>query len=173
MQVTIAGDMSITATFEPEEYTLLVEVVGAGSVDVVPGQTTYSYGDVVTLAAEADPDWTFAGWSGGLSGADNPVTTTITGNTVVTATFVHGGYSLVVTVVGQGEVDEEPGHAVYEAGNVVTLTATAEPGWAFMAWSGALSGVENPAMVTITGHTTITATFTTHQLFVPCVIVNR
>jgi uncharacterized repeat protein (TIGR02543 family) len=173
VQVTIAGDTSITATFEQEKYTLLVGIVGEGSVDTVPDQTTYSYGDVVTLTAEADPDWTFAGWSGDLSGADNPVTTTITGNTVVTATFVHGGYSLVVTVVGQGEVDEEPGYAVYEAGKVVTLTATADPGWAFMAWSGDLEGVANPAMVTITGHTAISATFTTHQLFVPCIMVNR
>ena len=45
-------------------------------------------GDVVTLTATPDPDWAFAGWSGDLSGTANPITITLTGNNVVTATFV-------------------------------------------------------------------------------------
>jgi uncharacterized repeat protein (TIGR02543 family) len=50
---------------------------------------------------------------------------------------------------------------------VVTLTAIADPGWGFVGWSGDLSGSDNPETITITGNTTITATFTTHQIFLP------
>ncbi|HOT91991.1 MAG TPA: PKD domain-containing protein, partial [Anaerolineae bacterium] len=80
------------------EYTLVVTIIGNGTVDEDPNQGTYHYGDVVTLTATADPGWTFAGWSGGLTG--NPTQVTILGDTVVTATFTQDEYTLTVNVVG-------------------------------------------------------------------------
>jgi len=47
----------------------------------------YHYGDVVTLWANASVSSVFTGWSGGLSGSISPMTITIDGNKVVTATF--------------------------------------------------------------------------------------
>ena len=66
---------------------LTVTVVGNGTVIQNP-LPPYSVGNVVTLTANADPNWTFSGWSGDLSGTTNPVTITLTGDKVVTATFV-------------------------------------------------------------------------------------
>ena len=55
----------------------------AGAVGEQPNQASYTYGEVVTLTATADPGWQFVNWSGDLSGSTNPDTVTITGDTVV------------------------------------------------------------------------------------------
>ncbi len=157
-QVTIHGHTVVTATFTQDEYTLDVNIVGSGAVAKAPNQTTYHYGDVVTLTATADPGWTFAGWSGGLTG--NPTQVTIRGHTVVTATFTQDEYTLDVNIVGNGAVAKAPNQATYHYGDVVTLTATADPGWSFAGWSGALSGTTNPANITMNGNKVVTATFT-------------
>ena len=81
-------DHTIAATFTQDEYTLTVNVVGGGSVTKNPDQAGYHYNDVVTLTATADLGWTFAGWSGDLTGTTNPGTVTIDGNKDVTATFI-------------------------------------------------------------------------------------
>ena len=157
--ISMTGSRVITGTFA-EAYTLTINKNGNGTVTKDPDQTTYHYGDVVTLTATADPGWTFASWSGALSGTDNPATLTITGDTSVTATFTKDEYTLTITPIGDGTVDKDPDQTTYHYGDVVTLTATADPGWTFAGWSGALSGTDNPATLTITGDTSVTATFT-------------
>ena len=52
-----------------------------------PEKATYHYGDVVELTANPNTGWQFAGWSGALSGSENPKTITIDGNKTVTASF--------------------------------------------------------------------------------------
>ena len=158
--ITMNGNKAMTATFTQDEYTLTVNVVGSGTVGKAPDQATYHYGDVVTLTATADPGWTFAGWSGDLSGTANPTSITMNGNKVVTATFTQDEYTLTVNVVGNGAVDKAPDQATYRYGDVVTLTATADPGWTFAGWSGDLSGTANPTSITMNGNKVVTATFT-------------
>jgi uncharacterized repeat protein (TIGR02543 family) len=163
--ITITGDTSVTATFIQEEYTLTVNTVGNGSVAKDPDQATYHYGDEVTLTATGGGGWTFSSWSGDLSGSDNPETVTITGDTIVTATFTRDEYNLTVNVIGNGSVAKDPDQATYHYGDEVTLTATASYAWAFAGWSGDLSGTDNPETITITGHTTVTATFTPTEVY--------
>ena len=85
--VTMDANKTVTATFTQDEYTLTVTPVGDGSVAKDPDRTTYHYGDTVELTPTADPGWTFTGWSGDLSGSDDPASVTINGDTAVTATF--------------------------------------------------------------------------------------
>jgi len=87
--VTITGDTAITATFTQDEYVLTVNIDPAegGSVSQDPDRGTYHYGDVVTLTAVANGGWMLGSWSGALSGTTNPRSLTISGETVVTATF--------------------------------------------------------------------------------------
>jgi len=158
--LTVAGPHVVTATFTQNDHTLTVNKVGSGSVVAEPNLGHYHPGDVVTLTATANPGWTFAGWSGDLISTDNPVTTTIVGNTVVTATFTQNHYTLTVNIVGQGSVAVKPTPGPYHYGDGVTLTATVNPGWTFVGWSGDLTGINNPAKVTIIDNTTVTATFT-------------
>ena len=78
--------------------------------------------------------------------------------------------TLTVNVVGRGSVVTDPAQSTYRYGDVVTLTATADPGWTFDSWSGDLADTANPATVTITGNASITATFTSYRVFLPLVL---
>jgi uncharacterized repeat protein (TIGR02543 family) len=152
-------DRELTGAFTLEEYTLMVTVVGTGTVQRNPDQATYHYGDEVTLKAQAAAGWTFAGWDGDASGAENPETLTITGNTGVVAIFTQDEYTITAGTVGAGSVQWEPEQATYHYGDAVTLTAYPTAGWIFAGWSGDASGTQSPKTITIAGNTSITATF--------------
>jgi len=159
--VTIDGSKVVTATFTKDQYTLTVNVVGAGcSVTKSPDQATYTYGTSVQLTPMAASGWSFSGWSGDLTGSAVPGTISMTGSKVVTATFTQDAYALTVSTVGSGSVGKIPDQASYHYGDVVQLTASPTAGWSFQSWSGALTGSANPADLTITGDMSVTATFT-------------
>jgi len=157
-----------------DRNTLTVNWIGSGSVITQPAKSTYGCREVVTLTATSDLGWSFAGWSGDLFGVTNPVTVTMTGSKLITATFTQDEYSLTVTEVGSGTVDVEP-VGPYTYGQVVTLTATADPGWSFDGWSGDLLGVTNPTTLTMDSHKAVMATFTqdegNYQIFLPLITV--
>lgn len=69
-------------------YDLSVNIVGSGSVVLNPSGGTYTPGTVVTLTASGVGDGVFTGWSGALTGVDNPKTITMDSNKSVTAKFI-------------------------------------------------------------------------------------
>ncbi len=174
LPVTMDGNKDVTATFTQIEYTLDVTVVGGGGVTKNPATGPYYYDDVVTLTATADPGWTFSGWSEDASGSSNPLPVTMDGNKDVTATFTQDEYTLDVTIVGNGQVTANPATGPYFYGDVITLTATADPDWAFFVWSGDLIGDDNPDTLTVVGNTVVTATFSreVYRIFMPHVSNN-
>ena len=78
----VTGNITVTATFAQDEYTLTVNSAH-GTVTKTPDQATYHYGDVVTLSVTPDTGWTFKDWTPSLT--NNQVT--ISGNTTVTANY--------------------------------------------------------------------------------------
>lgn len=159
LTLTITGDTAVTANFSRAQYTITATIIGSGSILTHPIQSTYEYGDVVTLTAFADFGWTFTGWSDDLSGSNTSETLIVTGDQNVTATFTQDTYVLTVNTAGNGAVVSNPLQSTYTYGEVVTLTANADPGWEFIGWSGDLSGSDNPDSLTMSGHKTVTATF--------------
>jgi uncharacterized repeat protein (TIGR02543 family) len=160
----VQGTLTIDATPQVQQnYTLTVNVVGSGSVAKNPDSATYLSGTNVTLTASAAVNWVFQGWSGDLTGSQNPVDITMNGNKTVTATFVAiqpgQEFTLTVNVVGSGSVTENPSNATYASGTVVTLTATPAVNWTFHLWSGDLTGAQNPINITMNANRTVTATF--------------
>jgi hypothetical protein len=141
------------------QFTLSVTLDGSGSVAKNPNQTTYAYGTVVQLTATADSGWVFSSWSGNISGSTNPTSITMNCNKSVTAHFVQNQYTLTVTINGSGSVTRNPDQPTYTYGQVVTLTAVANTGWAFSSWSGDLSGSQNPKTITMNGNKAVTALF--------------
>ena len=73
------------------DYTLTTSVNGSGTVSRSPAGPTYPGGSSVTLTATAGAGAVFAGWTGDIGGATNPVTIRILGNMSVTANFVPQG----------------------------------------------------------------------------------
>jgi len=161
--IVIDGNKTVTAVFTQNQYTLTITIIGNGTVIAAPEKTTYTYGETVTLTATADPGWSFAGWSGDITSNDNPLIVTMDGNKSIIATFTQDQYTLTIIIEGQGAVSKDPDQETYTYGSSVELNATADLGWSFSHWSGALSGSDNPATLIITENTTVTARFTQNQ----------
>jgi uncharacterized repeat protein (TIGR02543 family) len=163
--LTVTGDMSVTAVFTQNDYSLTVTVApssAAGSVSAsIPGP--YHLNDIVTLTPTANLGYTFSSWSGdGINGAGNTRVVTISGNMSVTATFTQNMYTVSVTVLpssAAGTVTPNtPGP--YHYGDLVVLTESSSPGYTFSGWSGDGSGTGSTRSVTVTGNMGVTATFT-------------
>jgi hypothetical protein len=80
-------------------------------------------------------------------------------------------YTLTITSAN-GTVAKSPNQATYHEGDVIQLTATPNTGWAFVNWTGGLTGSINPGSVTIHGNTSITANYTqnTYRIYLPLVM---
>ncbi|MHC4302647.1 MAG: InlB B-repeat-containing protein, partial [Planctomycetota bacterium] len=90
-QATDSETVTITVTNLPDPsqtYTLTVNVSGAGSVTASPNKSVYDDGEIVTLQAVADAGYTFAGWSGDVSGGANPLSIVMDSDKSVSAGFV-------------------------------------------------------------------------------------
>jgi aryl-phospho-beta-D-glucosidase BglC (GH1 family) len=72
-------------------YTLMTSANGSGTVTRSPNASAYPGGTSITLTATAAAGYDFAGWSGSLSGATNPITFNINSNMSVVANFIPEG----------------------------------------------------------------------------------
>ena len=68
-------------------------------------------------------------------------------------------YTLTIFRSGLGTVLRNPSKLAYHYGDLVELTATADPGWTFSQWSGAVESTANPVSLTILGDTNVIVTF--------------
>jgi hypothetical protein len=157
VSVVMDADATVSATFTPL-YTLITSATDGGSVSHSPAGSTHLAGTVLTLHASPEAGFAFTGWGGALSGTDNPAILLLTGNASVTASFAPL-YALAASASEGGRVSLEPPDGSYPPGTVVTLTATADPGWGFDGWSGDLSGHENPSALTMDADKQVTAVF--------------
>ena len=90
-------------------YTLTVNLQGQGTVSLNPSGGSYASGTQVTLTATPTSGWQFSGWSGDLSGSQNPATVTINSNKSITATFTQQqGPPSAPTITSPGS-GSEPG----------------------------------------------------------------
>ncbi len=137
---------------DPVKNTVPVTIVGEGSV-------AKSCGSPLLLTANPAPGWKFSGWSGSLTGNQNPASLTIAGNQAVTATFVRKPLQLTVTTSGSGSVLLSPNQIYFDSGEEVMVTAVANSGWAFANWSGDISGTDLTQKVVMNGNQAIVANF--------------
>ena len=151
------------------QYTLTVANNGTGSGTVTGSgiacgadcTETVANGTSITLAAAAATGSTFVSWTGCDAPSGTSCTMSMTAHKSVTATFnsVPVTYMLTIATTGSGSVTRNPNQTSYTAGTQVQLTAVPQPGSMFSSWSGALTGSQNPATVTMNGNLTITANF--------------
>jgi len=159
-QITMDQDKEVTAVFEMEEYSLSTNTDGSGSIDVDPDQSSYHYGDEVTLTAQPADGWNFVEWQGDLSGSSNPETITMDGDKSITAVFETQQFSINTSTDGNGSVSLDPDKSSYSYNEEVTITANPSSDWEFDGWQGDLSGSNNPETFTVTSNMSITAVFT-------------
>lgn len=135
-------------------YTLIrTEINGVINFDLesgAPGE--------VTLTAVPLPGYEFTGWSGNLSGTDNPATITMDSDKSVIPIFSLIKYAINTTAVN-GNIILDPADGPYLPGTDVAVTADGDLGYGFDEWGGDLSGSENPTIITVDSEKNISATF--------------
>jgi len=87
-----ASLLSLSAEAGPPLYTITPTAVpdGWGTVTLDPQKDGYQKNNIVALTAVPGGDNCFTGWSGDLSGTQNPITLRVSGNHLVTANFAAG-----------------------------------------------------------------------------------
>ncbi len=129
--LTVTRNMDVTAVFTQNRHTLTINKTGPGNVVVAPNLAEYYCGDQVTLTAVPAQNYFFTGWSGDLTGAENPATMTIEKNTIIRATFSNNPPPTVDAIADQTvpitELLTFDVHASDPTGQPVTLSATDLP----------------------------------------------
>ncbi|MCB9002904.1 MAG: InlB B-repeat-containing protein [Ardenticatenaceae bacterium] len=147
-----------TPTATPDTgATLTINIIGNGAVTTNPASPVG--GDMVTLTANPDSGWLFAGWGDDLSGTINPETLLLDTDKTVTANFIEETFTLTVISFGAGHVEVNPEQVEYNNGDSVSLSAIPDAGGAFVSWGGDLSGSTNPAIITMDSDKNIEAYF--------------
>jgi hypothetical protein len=63
----IQDNINLTANFEKDSFSVSVDVVGDGTIEISPPEKDeYEYGEGITLKAVPDENWEFHGWSGDI-----------------------------------------------------------------------------------------------------------
>lgn len=162
---TITGDCTVEATFtEIPEETYTVTATGGDNGSIDPASQEAGSGTSVVFTVTPDEGYTAS--IGGTCPAgvlDGTTYTTgnITGDCTVEATFTENStphtdsYTLTVEKTGTG-TGTVTGAGSYTSGSVVTLSVTPDSDSTFDGWSENCPG----GVVTVTGDTTCTATFT-------------
>ncbi|MEI6696278.1 MAG: hypothetical protein WCO13_09425 [Bacteroidota bacterium] len=160
-------------------YTLTISKTGAdgvgGRITSSPAGidcgSTCSYlfpaGTTVVLTSTPIASATFSGWSGAATGTSSTASIDMTNNKSVAARFT---YSLTVSKTGSGSgtVTSTPAGiscgatcaASYDAGSLVSLSASAAPGSVFSGWSGAATGTSTSNAISMESNQTAYAEFT-------------
>ncbi|GEM_PF-1188486 len=146
--VVMDQDKDITAHFAIHEYTLTVDEVGEGSVEVDPEQEQYEHGTEVVLTVIPEEDWYFVGWTGDAEGTEEEITVVMDDYKEITAHFEEY-VTLRIETEGEGTVDVDPDQERYEQGTEVGLTAEAAERWYFVEWTGDVVGEEGEAITMI------------------------
>jgi hypothetical protein len=141
----------------------------AQSIGCEPG--TYQPGEQITVTANPADGWHVTGWSGTNNDGSTSLTNVVTMPTndhTVSVSYAADCYTLTRTVQpsNSGSITPSllksascPANYQYTAGTSVSLQATANSGYQFSSWSGALGGATNPQSVTMDGNKSVTANF--------------
>ena len=138
-----------------------VQPEDGGSIVVTPSSGAVLEGTAVTFKANPNNEYVFTGWSGGLSGTENPKTIVASSDLNVVANFTLKTYRLSLSVEGDGAITERviSTKTDYNSGSVVELTANPAEHWLFDHWEGDLTGSTNPGQITVSSAKSVKAVF--------------
>lgn len=140
---TVEKALTLEAVFETTMYTVSVSTLAGGSVEITSPDNSGSYqeGTDVTVKATAAADYRFLKWTenGKEVSTDESYTFKVQGATSLVAVFERI-YTITVVVdsqctdMGAVDIDGYSSSNGYAAGEQVTVTATAKPGYRFVEW---------------------------------------
>jgi allophanate hydrolase subunit 2 len=158
--ITVDADKAIGAAFTQLQHTLSLtgangQVKVNGTAQPLPWSGTFSWGTVVTLEAVPEAGYEFGGWSGDLSGNENPTAISIDSDKMVDVGFAENSVAYILALTGNryGRVKVDgvertlPWSGEFAVNSEVALEAVPDAGGEFDSWSGDLVGSENPTTI--------------------------
>ena len=115
-----------------------------------PAVRTLPQDTIIQLEAKPMNGYRFNGWSGDLTGMENPANILVDSHTYITANFSPAIHTITFEVDGSGIIKPSTGEHIYGEDSEVEITAMADKGWSFSRWNG---DVEDATSAT----TTVTA----------------
>ena len=163
----VTADMTITAHFAVDEYTVLFSAGAGGTLTGTLRQTVTLGGSCTAVTATADDGYSFVDWTGagGFNSTDDSLTVTnVSTDLVITANFAphHAVDEHTVTFsagIG-GTLTGELSQTVTFGGSCTAVMAVPDGGYDFSGWTGDYVGHNNPLILTnVTNNLAITASF--------------
>ena len=153
----VTADLTVTASFAINTYTLTYTAGANGSISGTTPQVV-NHGDSGTpVTAVADPGYHFVSWSDGVLTATR-TETNVTADVSVTASFAVTTYTLTYTAGANGSISGSSPQVVASGGSGTPVTAVADPGYHFVSWSdGVLTATRTDTNVT--ADQSVTASF--------------
>ncbi len=157
---TVTANVSVTANFAINTYTLSYAASAGGSLTGFTFQTVNYLGSGTAVTAVANSGYHFVNWSD--ASVANPRTdTSVTGNISVTANFAANApvtYTLTYTAGANGTITGTSPQTVNSGANGSAVTAVPNTGYHFVNWSD--GSVSNPRTDSnVTGNISVTANF--------------
>lgn len=156
--LTVTSNITLTATFEPNQYTL--EVFSSDTTQgTVSGGGTYNYNTNHQIHANPATGYHFDHWNDNIGSSTRSIK--ILSDTSFTAFFDINVYTLNVSSANStmGIASSDTNH--YTHGSIAILTATPNYGYHFTQWSD--GDTTNPRLYTMTQNKTLTAQFAINQ----------
>jgi uncharacterized repeat protein (TIGR02543 family) len=166
-ETNVRANLSVTAQFTPNQYTLSYLAGEGGGITGEATQTVAHGQSGSPVTATPDEGFRFNRWSDGLGTADRS-DTNVTSDLTVTAEFVAADaeldqFTLTYLAGAGGTIDGVSPQIVDEGASGSAVLAVPDEGYAFVGWSD--GSVENPrADSAVTDDLTVTANFGLVQL---------
>ena len=160
--VTVNNNMSFTAYFNSDQYTITVNANPTAG-GTVTGGGSYPYGATVTLTATANSGYSFLRWNDGNT--SNVRTITVTGNATYTALFMAAGGETYVLTVTSGNLllGQVTGGGIYPAGAPAEIRAIPASYATFLRWND--GNTDNPRTVIMNSDLEFVAEFGAAQTY--------
>ncbi len=153
----VTGDITVSATFAINTYTLTYTAGAGGSISGSAAQVVNHGADGTAVTAVADPNYHFVDWSDGNPSASR-TETNVTANLSFTANFAIDTYTLTYSAGAGGTISGSAAQVVNHGANGTAVTAVADPNYHFVDWSD--GGVNATRFETnVTANLSFTANF--------------
>ena len=171
---TVTGNRTLVANFTQQQFTITAIAEPGDHAGGVEGGGTYTYGQSCTLTATpCTPPFIFVNWTknGVIVSTNNTYTFTVTESATYIAHFVVETFT-VSTIANPAEGGILTGGGTYEFGEIVTVNATPNEGFAFVNWTenGLVVSVDPSYTFGVGGDHTLTANFETQTFDVKVTI---
>jgi len=141
----------------PAAFTISLDTVTGGTAVISPLKESYEAGEFIHLSAEATDGFAFAGWSGTIKENSNPLVLTVTDSEWIIPVFTPvlqpeaepETWRIRIDEVSGGTASVSPAQEFYRSGEYVRFAAVPDSGYQFAGWSGTISGLTNPLVITV------------------------